>query len=142
MIKYSEIHRAIVREIKSKNGDVAFSTDIEEGITRPSFFVELDNISTDDFMREAMDSEVTCRIYYFSTTIDNNRVELYGVMDNLNELFQGSLLKVNSELNIEIEELELSVVDKVLHCYFDLSFSTDYEIVDDRELMENLELEG
>ena len=142
MIKYSEIHRAIVREIKSKNGDVAFSTDIEEGITRPSFFVELDNISTDDFMREAMDSEVTCRIYYFSTTIDNNRIEIYQVMDNLNELFQGTLLEVNEELKIEIETIDFSVVDKVLQCYFELAFSTDYEIVDDRPVMENLELEG
>lgn len=142
MIKYSDIHKAIVRDIKTKYGDITFSTDIEEGITRPSFFIELDNAVTNDFMREAMDSEVTCRIYYFSTTIVNNRIEIYQVMDNLNELFQGTLLEVNEELKIEIETIDFSVVDKVLHCYFDLLFSTDYKIIDDREMMENLELEG
>lgn len=142
MIKYSDIHRAIVREIKSKYGNITFSTDVEEGITRPSFFVELDNITTNDFMREAMDHEVTCRIYYFSKTINDNRIELYNIQDGLNELFQGQVLEVDGGLNIEIDTLEFSIVDKVLHCYFDLLFSTDYEIVDDRPLMENLELEG
>ena len=142
MIKYSDIHKAIVRDIKTKYGDITFSTDIEEGITRPSFFIELDNAVTNDFMREAMDSEVTCRIYYFPTTIDNNRIEIYQVMDNLNELFQGTLLEVNEELKIEIETIDFSVVDKVLHCYFDLLFSTDYKIIDDREMMENLEMEN
>jgi len=142
MVKYSDIHKAIVKKIKSKFGNITFSPNIEEGITRPSFFIELDNIRASDFMREAMDSEITCRIYYFSKTINDNRMELYNIQDGLNELFQGKLLKVDGGLNIEIDTLEFSIVDKVLHCYFDLLFSTDYEIVDDRPLMENLELEG
>ena len=141
MIKYSDIHRAIVREIKSKYGNITFSTDVEEGITRPSFFVELDNITTNDFMREAMDQEVTCRIYYFSEKTSDNRIELYNIQNGLNELFQGKVLEVGGGLNIEIDTLEFSIVDKVLHCYFDLIFSIDYEIIDDRPLMENLDLE-
>lgn len=142
MVKYSDIHKAIVKKIKSKFGNITFSPNIEEGITRPSFFIELDNIRASDFMREAMDSEITCRIYYFSKTINDNRMELYNIQDGLNELFQGKLLKIDGELNIEIDTLEFNIVDKVLHCYFGLSFSTDYEVIDDIPLMENLELEG
>jgi len=141
MIKYSDIHKAIVREIQSKFGNITFSKDIEEGITRPSFFIELDNIRTNDFMREAIDCEVTCRIYYFSESIDNNRAELYDVQNKLNESFQGKLLEVNGGLNIEIDTLEFSIVDKVLHCYFNLSFSMDYENVDDRPVIEDVDIE-
>lgn len=141
MIKYSDIHKAIVRKIKSKFGYITFSTDIEEGIKRPSFFIELNSITTNDFMREAMDSEITCRIYYFSEKTSDNRIELYNIQNGLNELFQGKVLEVGGGLNIEIDTLEFSIVDKVLHCYFDLIFSIDYEIIDDRPLMENLDLE-
>lgn len=141
MVKYSDIHKAIVRELKNKFGNITFSTDIEEGITRPSFFIELDNITTSDFMREAIDHKTTCRIYYFSEAIDNNKVELYRVADDLKEVFQGMLLKVNDELNIEIEEVEFNIIDKVLHCYFDLEFTTDYEIFDDRPVMEDVDID-
>lgn len=93
-------------------------------------------------MREALDREITVRIYYFSTTVDNNKIELLNMQDKLNEVFlEDNLIKVNEYMNIEVDELEFNVIDKVLHCYFDMRLCENYNRTDDRPYMEELEIE-
>ena len=113
LVKYTEIHRAIVKKLEENTGVEALSVD--EGITRPSFFISLDNIKARDFMREALDREITVRIYYFPSTIDNNKIELLNMQDKLSELF--------------------------LHCYFDIRLCENYNRIDNIPVMENLEIE-
>lgn len=119
--------------------------DVDEGINRPSFFMSFDNIKASDFMREALDREVTVRIYYFSSTIDNNEIELLNIQDKLNEIFlEDNLIKVNEYMNVEVDELEFNVIDKVLHCYFDIRLSENYDRSKydaDKPYMEELEIE-
>lgn len=128
IVKYSEIHKSIVNRIKVKFPDAVFSTDIDKAISRPSFFIDFDNLRVVDFMREAQDKEITVRIYYFSTTKDGNKIELLDMKDDLIKLFlENNLIKVNEEIKIEIDEIELSTVDKVLHCYFDIKILENYD---------------
>lgn len=142
IVAYTDIHRAIVRRIKSKFNDVVFSTDIEEGISRPSFFIDFDNIKASDFMNEALDRNITVRIYYFSTTVNENKIELLNMEGNLIEMFlEDNLIIVNDNIKFEIDELDLSVVDKVLHCYFDIRISENYNRIDNTPVMEELEIE-
>ncbi|OLS02424.1 phage tail terminator family protein [Tissierella creatinophila] len=127
IVKYIDIHKAIVKRIRSKFSKIVFSTDIEKAIQRPSFFIDFDNIKATDFMNEAQDRNLTVRIYYFSSTIDKNKSELLKMQDDLIELFlENNFLTVDKNINIEIDELDLSVVDKVLHCYFDIKISENY----------------
>lgn len=141
LVKYTEIHSAIVEKLDSTGIDTT-SKDVSEGFDRPSFFISLDNIKASDFMREALDREITVRIYYFPSTIDNNRIELLNMQDKLSELFlEDNLIKVNEYMNIEVDELEFNVIDKVLHCYFDIRLSQDYNRTDDRPYMEELQIE-
>ena len=140
LVKYTEIHSAIVKKLEENTGVEVLSVD--EGITRPSFFISLDNIKASDFMREALDREITVRIYYFPSTIDNNKIELLNMQDKLNEIFlEDNLIKVNEDMNIEVDELEFNIIDKVLHCYFDIRLSEDYSRVDDTPAMEELQIE-
>lgn len=141
MVKYTEIHKAIVNKL-NKTGINTTSKDVSEGFDRPSFFISLDNIKASDFMREALDREITVRIYYFSSTIDNNKIELLNMQDKLIELFlEDNLIRVNEYVNIEVDELEFSIVDKVLHCYFDIRLCENYNRVDDTPTMEELQIE-
>lgn len=141
MVKYTDIHRSIVEKLDATGIDTT-SKDVSEGFDRPSFFISLDNVKANDFMREALDREITVRIYYFSSEIDNNRIELLNMQDKLNELFlEDNLIRVNEYMNIEIDELEFNIIDKVLHCYFDIRLCENYNRIDDRPYMEELEIE-
>lgn len=141
MVKYTEIHKAIVEKLDATGIDTT-SEDVNEGFKRPSFFMSFDNVKASDFMREALDREITVRIYYFSRTIDNNRIELLNMQDKLNELFlEDNLIRVNEYMNIEVDELEFNIIDKVLHCYFDMRLCENYNRTDDRPYMEELEIE-
>lgn len=141
LVKYTEIHKAIVEKLNSTGIDTT-GKDVSEGFDRPSFFMSFDNVKASDFMREALDREITVRIYYFSTTVDNNKIELLNMQDKLNEIFlEDNLVKVNEYMNIEVDELEFNVIDKVLHCYFDIRLCENYNRVDDRPYMEELQIE-
>lgn len=139
IVKYTEIHKSIVKRIKTKFPSIIFSTDIEKAITRPSFFIDFDNVKSSDFMREAEDKEITVRIYYFSSTIDGNKMELLKMQDDLVEMFlENNLIVVDENISFEIDELDLNIVDKVLHCYFDIRISENYNKIDNTPIMEEL----
>lgn len=144
LFKYTELHKSIITRLKTKYPDISYNAkrDIKKGFDRPSFFVDLDSVKDSNFMLESIDRESTVRIYYFSSTIDNNKIELYNVQDELVELFLGdNLINVNEDIKFEIEELDFNVVDKVLHCYFDVKICENYNRIDDTPVMEELELE-
>lgn len=141
IVKYIDIHKAIVSRIKTKFPNIVFSKDIEKGITRPSFFIDFDNIKVSDFMNEAQDKSLTVRIYYFSTTVDGNKIELLKMYDDLIDLLlNDNLIVVDENIKFEVEELEISVVDKVLHCYFDVRISEEYNRIDNTPVIEDLEV--
>lgn len=145
MVKITEIYKSIVNRLKSKYPDISFNSqrNIKEGFDRPSFFVDLDNRINEDFMRNSRNINITVRIYYFSTTIDNNQIELYTVEDDLVELFlDNNLIEVNEDIKFEIDDIEILEVDKVLHCYFDIKISQNYiKNYDDKEFIEDINLD-
>jgi len=91
-------------------------------------------------MTEALDRNLTVRIYYFSSTNDQNKIEVLNMQDDLTELFlKDNILEIDEFTKAEIEELELDVADKVLHCYFDIMLSEDYDRIDETPVMEDLQ---
>lgn len=144
MTKYTDINKAIVKRIKSKiRGIPIMSMDVQEGIKRPSFFIDFDNIRVQDFMNLSVDKTMTVRIYYFSKERDRNKIENMEMQDELTDLFlNDNVLRIDGHIGAEIEELEFNVVDGVLHCYFNLEISEDYDRTDDTSVMEDLEIEN
>ena len=119
------------------------SMDVQEGIKRPSFFIDFDNIRVQDFMNLSVDKTMTVRIYYFSKERDRNKIENMEMQDELTDLFlNDNVLRIDGHIGAEIEELEFNVVDGVLHCYFNLEISEDYDRTDDTSVMEDLEIEN
>lgn len=134
MFKYTDIRKAIAERINENIEDATYSIDIERKIERPSFFIDLDSIKASDFMNEARDTNMTCRIYYFPSTRDANSIEILEMQDKLESMFlDDNLIIVDDEMSFEIEELDFNVVDKVLHCYFNIKICQNYNRVDDRQ---------
>ncbi|WIF95124.1 phage tail terminator family protein [Caminicella sporogenes] len=145
MVKYADINKAIVSKLKNKFKNIEIvSTDMNEGIIRPSFFIDFDDMKSNDFMGEMIDREITVRIYYFSSDRYKNKIELLNMQDELNDLFmQNNIIEIDEFTKVEIEELEFNIVDKVLHCYFNIMLSEDYDRYDnDVEIMEDLQFKN
>lgn len=141
MVKILEIHDAIAKKIKLKFTDIPVkSTNVEE-IIRPSFSMDFDNVKADDFMDEALDRNITVRIYYFATNRYKHKVENLNIQNDLTILFlEDNILEVNENTKIQIEELEFDIVDGVLVMNFDIFISEDYNRIDDTPNMEELEI--
>lgn len=115
--------------------------DIEEGFKRPSFFIELANIKSKDFMKNFKDNSLTVRIIYFPSHPHKNQLELLKMMDELDKIFiEDNILELDVDFRTEIYEADKNIVDKVLHYNFDIYFSEQYikEMIE-IEMMENLE---
>ncbi len=115
--------------------------DIEEGFQRPSFFIELTNIKSKDFMKSFKDNSFTIRIIYFPSHPHKNQLELLKMMDELDKIFiEDNVLELDVDFRTEIYEADKNIVDKVLHYSFDIYFSEQYikEMIE-IEMMENLE---
>lgn len=139
IVKYKDIHKAIADRIKVKYPDMVFSTDIKEGLIKPSFFVSMGNLTAKDFNNEALDRNITARIYYFPKNKDV-RLEVMDIIDNLNEIFiEDNIIKINNEFSFEIfEDIEMEILDDVLHYYIPIFISENYNRADDKENMEEL----
>ncbi|QEK12581.1 hypothetical protein FQB35_09720 [Crassaminicella thermophila] len=144
MLTYMDIKKAINDKLKTQFTNIKIeSNNIQEGIKRPSFFVQLDNIDTKNFMTVGRDRNLTVRIYYFPSDRYKNEIELLNIKDDLETLFlYDGVLDVNGYL-ADIDNIELDVVDnkgqdKVLHCYFDLKFYENWNKTDEHEEMEDL----
>jgi len=140
MVRYEDINKAIITKIKTITSVAVLSTDETEDIIRPSFQVSLGTIKATDFVSECVDRGFTVRIYYFPTDRDKNKIELLDMQNNLEEMFlQDNMISITPEFEIEVKELDFEIIDKVLHCSFDLFMSEEYVRVDDKPKMEELD---
>ncbi len=146
MIKYSDVNRAVVSKLNDKfPGIKIISADVKEGITRPSFRIKLDNIKESNFMNVSRDRRFIVRLYYFASTREDNKLEILDTIDSLSEIFvQDKLIKINDEFTIDLlEDVDIDVIDSVLHFYIPIFLSEDIEINvsdDQTELMQELEI--
>ena len=144
MLAINRVTAAVKKKLKNtfKNIDIQ-SQDISEGFKRPSFFIELDNIKVNDFMKKLQETELTVRISYFPSKVNYNTSEIYSTLDILNRTFiEDNLLELEEGYVTEVNESNISVVDKVLHFDFDVFLSEEYiRKLHNEETMEELEID-
>ena len=140
MITYAQIVKAVNNKLKTQFPVIKIQdVDETEGLIRPSFRTNIDQIKHSNFMNVAKDREMTIRIYYFPSDKDKNRSEILGIQDQLEDLFlNDNTIVTDNGVIIEIYESEFDVVDKVLHFYFDIQLSENFDRSDDTDNMEIL----
>ena len=123
MVSYKDIDKAIALKLKSKFLDIEItSTDIEEGITRPSFFIDFRGVSSQDFMTVSLDRTIPVVIYYSPKEKEKNKIELLEKRSDLETLMlEHNILQIDEFTNAEIESLNFEKVDKVLLCMFEIN---------------------
>ncbi|MCB5028012.1 hypothetical protein LGV96_09885 [Streptococcus mutans] len=140
MINLADIRKAVNMQLQ-RTGVPVYSRDVSEGFKRPSFFVQLDNV-TRHGSPEHIDRSLTVRIHYFPKDRYEYAIEVLDITDALESLFDVKLKVKDRQFNIH--DFDSSVSDGVLQCYFDIEFSQarGRNIYDPEDvgMMEGLEL--
>ena len=128
MLAINRVTAAVKKKLENTFKNIKIqSQDISEGFKRPSFFIELDNINVNDFMTKLQETELTVRISYFPSKVNYNTSEIYSTLDILNQTFiEDNLLEIEEGYVTEVNESNISVVDRVLHFDFDIFLSEEY----------------
>ena len=143
MLTRVQINKAINDKIKAEFPQIEIqSSDVEEGFTRPSFFVLLETNRVEPYQFNCL-RDMTCRILFFPTDRYKYKEEAYDVIDRLEKLF-GLTLSVGDRV-ITIDHAEPRVVDKVVHYDFDFTYFDDSPYEDsgeNQDLMQELNYRG
>ena len=140
MLTRAKINKAINDKIKSEFAGIKIqSQDVEEGFSRPSFYVSLETKRTEHFQRTML-REMTCRILFFPTDRHEYKEEAYDVQDRLEMLF-GLNFAVEDRV-ITIDGAQSDVIDKVVHYDFDFAYHEDTSKPEDGETIQEMEFNG
>ncbi|AJK89646.1 MULTISPECIES: phage tail terminator family protein [Lysinibacillus] len=118
MITFKQIKTTINKKLQTNFDMDVSSKAANEGFTRPSFKVELDNVKREGHLTQ-VEKACTVRIFYFPKD-ENNSIELLDVQEKLGDLFD---LKFSIEdRHLDINEPNFDEIDGVLQFEFDLQF--------------------
>ena len=119
MITFKKIKTTINTTLLSNFDIDVSSKSANEGFTRPSFKVELDNVRREGYLTQ-VEKSCTVRIFYFPADENDNTIELLDVQEKLGDLFD---LKFTVEdRHLGINEPNFDEIDGVLQFEFDLQF--------------------
>jgi hypothetical protein len=146
VVTYAQIVKAVNTKIEGQFPLIKMdSIDNKEGLKRPSFRTNIDNINVNNFMNIAKDRDMTIRIYYFPSNAEKYRIEILDMQDQLENLFlDDNIITTDNGFIIEIYDTQFDVVDGVLHFYIDIQLSEDFDrsVADGlAEKMEELDFE-
>jgi len=143
MITFKKLKTTVNKKLRFSFSEIDVSSkSANEGFTRPSFKVELDNLKREGSLTQ-VERSCTVRIFYFPSTIDDNAVELLDVQEKIGDLFD---LKFTVEgRHLDIVDPNFDEIDGVLQFEFDIQFfearGNEYNTNPNHnpDLMQNLE---
>lgn len=136
MINYVDIVYSISNLLKS----FGYKTYIDENrdkIKTPSFCINLRPVNTTN-RRDYKEKSVNVDIMYFGKNPSNE--DFLKVTEQLEDIFNLTL-KVKDRV-LTINELDIRIVDDILHFAFTLDYSTAIEKIETFKPMQNLEMGG
>ena len=116
------------------------SRDIKEGFKRPSFFVQLDNLSKTDYLY-SFERSLTVRIHYFPSDRYEYQLEILEKQEVIEELFKLGLAVEDRFISI-VDGIESEIVDGVLLISFDLKYFDSNESHEEGKKMQELIVDG
>lgn len=143
MTSFEQIKTSIVSKLKECSPGIRVQkNDIEEGIERPCFYIDIKNVDMDNLMGNFDEKNIAFDIIYFPKDKKNNTIDILERQSELAEEFnKNRVIKIDKEYLAEAEKVKLFEVDKVLHLTFELSLSEEY-LKEEKELMEDLKVKG
>lgn len=143
MTSFEQIKTSIVSKLKECSPGIRVQkNDIEEGIERPCFYIDIKNVDMDNLMGNFDEKNIAFDILYFPKDKKNNTIDILERQSELAEEFnKNRVIKIDKEYLAEAEKVKLFEVDKVLHLTFELSLSEEY-LKEEKELMEDLKVKG
>ncbi len=119
MITFKQIKTTINKKLQTNFDMDVSSKAANEGFTRPSFKVQLDNVKRVNHLTQ-VERACTVRIFYFPKDENDYSIELLDVQEKLGDLFD---LKFSIEgRHLDINEPNFDEIDGVLQFEFDLQF--------------------
>lgn len=145
IVSIKDINKAIVSQITielSKNDkykNVPFaSTNIKEGIKRPSLYIEFDKNNKSPMLGSNIERNIDVNIYYFASNSNANKLENMEMQEIIEKaLFK--YLKVTDTFFIPIFDINSIVTDGVLICSFNLYTLEEVEDTKEYELIQDLD---
>jgi len=135
-----KILEAVISKLREQNTGISItSQDIEEGFKRPSFFVSLENLKAENYMNSFQEKSGDIRIVFFPTHKHKNQEEILDTQDLLSDVFlKEKKIALENGSCIDVSEVDIDVVDKVLHFDFKIWLAEEYEREVAAENMEEL----
>lgn len=117
-----EIIKSINSKIKAEFPDIDIqSTDVTEGFSRPSFYVDFRDINKSRLNYDIENKKLTISILYFPTDRYKYRLEVLDVIGRLEEIFTSCTIET-SKVKFNIIETEANIVDGILEFEFDIDY--------------------
>jgi len=144
-VKLKIIVKTVNLILKSKFPNIdRQSTDIQEGFSRPSFFVTTDSNKSGQQNDRITNKKVGIRIYYFPSNEHNCQVELLEMQDSLDELFSDGFMiqdgSDNTYINLDEDGIDYNITDGVLQALFYVNYMNESDPDADYDYMEELNL--
>ena len=141
MLSYLDIIEAINGSIKSVFPDIEIqSNDIKEGFSRPSFFVDFENIKASKLNMMYKNTNIPVTVYYFPQSATKNQIENLSIQSELENAFLEPLLVCNT-FYLSTSEVESQITDGVLQIQFELEYYEEIEADQTVEVMDELNIE-
>lgn len=121
MIGTANIIKALTINIRNILNVKVNDRDIEEGFERPSFYIDVEEISDEQLTTEYYYDTYHLELYYFASDSKIGFKELLGVREKLRNMFS-SRIETEQGFGITFDEVKhyINKADKVLHISFDV----------------------
>ncbi|MEG0398287.1 MAG: hypothetical protein RR656_04290 [Cetobacterium sp.] len=137
MTSFIDIQASIVSKLAKIDSNIEInSSDIEEGFKRPCFFIDMQDVDSENLMDKFQEREIEFDILYFPKHPKKNQMDLLEMRDTLNKVFvEEQSFNITDDLVVEATDVKIFEVDKILHCEFKVFIAEEYE----REYEHNIE---
>ena len=125
MLKLEEIMAQINLELSVLNIEIN-ENDVQEGFTRPSFFVKFDATYRTDY-KDGFLREITTLLYYFPSDRYKYQREALDIQQKVEDILRKGFNVKDRVLHI-VDDVGSEIIDGVLQMAFDLQF---YDVPDD-----------
>lgn len=140
-MEFMDFIKSLSRKIDSFTGKEVGIDNINN-LERPAYFIQVIDYKKEFFANHKEKIHVSIDIVYIPENVENNKMEIYDALDNLNDMFDvkgNKILKVKDR-NLTLKNESTKVVDGIGHYIFDLDLFDVYGEIPKQSKINDLKL--